>query len=293
MRSYRAFSWFTLAFCVAVILWGAYVRATGSGAGCGRHWPLCNGEVIPLEPQLKTMIEFSHRLSSGISLLLVIGLFVWTRRLFPKGSFQRKIGALAFLAIVLEALVGAMLVLMRYVELDQSVGRAVSISLHLVNTLFLLATLTIVAFVPSEAVPRWSIPEAKLRLWTRCLLAGFVFLGALGALTALGDTLFPVSQRSESESRHFLEQIRIFHPIAALAWFGALWPWASHVSERFPGLKPRAVAVVGIAAANLLLGLTNVLMQAPVGIQILHLLVADILWILLVSLVFSAASRWQ
>lgn len=295
MRAYRSFAWLTLAFCVAVILWGAYVRATGSGAGCGRHWPLCNGEIVPREVRAQTLVEYSHRLSSGVSLLLVLGLFVWTRRRFSKGSFSRRAGNLAFIAILVEAAIGAMLVLLRLVEHDQSVDRAVSISLHLVNTLFLLACLTVTAQAPGKGTPRWRIPEPKFRLWTRLLLAGFVAFGALGALTALGDTLFPVGRAIEAEAgrRHFLEQIRILHPLAALAWFGALVPWALGLAERVPGLKNRVWAVVAAAAANLALGLVNVWMQAPIGIQIAHLLVADILWILLVSLVFSAASRWQ
>ncbi len=298
MLSYRRFAWFTLAFCVGVILWGAYVRATGSGAGCGSHWPLCNGEVVPREARSQTMIEYSHRLTSGISLLLVMALWIWSLRIFPKGSFHRKSAGLAFVAIVLEAAIGAGLVLLRLVEHDQSVDRAISIALHLVNTLFLLACLTVVARATEESTPRWKLPPSRERNWTRALLLGFALLGALGALTALGDTLFPVGRAIEAVQgelgrRHFLEQIRIFHPIAAVAWFGLLWAWAFSFMERFPENARAAKLPLYFAAANLALGLLNVLMRAPVGIQILHLLLADLLWISLVSAVFSAASRWR
>lgn len=299
MRLYKNFAWFTLAFCVGVILWGAYVRATGSGAGCGSHWPLCNGAVVPRDPTIQTVIEYTHRLTSGLSLLFVIALYVWTRRLFPAGSFQRKAALLSLIAILIEALIGAMLVLLSLVEHDQSLDRAISIALHLVNTLFLLGALTVTALAADERAPRWRLPPGKARFWARGLLGGFVLLGALGALTALGDTLFPASSFREGlqadfdEKRHFLERIRLFHPVAALAWFGGLWSWAFTLSDRIPVLGARAKLLLAIVAANLGLGLANVLLLAPVPLQILHLLVADLLWILFVSLLFSAASRWQ
>src|SRR5689334_1905422 len=66
--SLSRFAWFVVAYNVAVVVWGAYVRATGSGAGCGSHWPLCNGEFLPSAPQTKTAIEFTHRVTSGLSL---------------------------------------------------------------------------------------------------------------------------------------------------------------------------------------------------------------------------------
>lgn len=298
LKAYRAFSWFTLLYCVGVILWGAYVRATGSGAGCGSHWPLCNGQVLPRAERIQTIIEFSHRLSSGLSLLFVLVLFVWTWRLFVKGSFQRKAAALSLLAIILEALVGAMLVLLRLVEHDQSVDRAISISLHLVNTLFLLGVLTVTAIAAGESRAAWLPKEKKERYWIYGLLAGFALLGALGALTALGDTLFPATSLGEGlsrdlEKRHFLERIRIFHPIIALAWFGGPWVWLARVQERDPELKRLVRGLMAVVLTNLGLGLLNVLLLAPIWMQIVHLLVADILWILFVSLVFSLSCRWR
>src|SRR5262245_52872740 len=145
MILYRKYALFTLITCVLVILWGAYVRASGSGAGCGAHWPLCNGVMIPQTEAEKTWVEFSHRLSSGVLLLLVGGLFAWAWFAFPTGGFKFRAAALSLVAVLLEALVGAFLVLLRLVEHDQSVLRVISISLHLVNTLFLLAALTCAA----------------------------------------------------------------------------------------------------------------------------------------------------
>ena len=188
---FRKYSLFSLALTVLVIVWGAYVRASGSGAGCGSHWPLCNGQIIPSTEREKTLIEFSHRLSSGILLILVVGLFLWAMRIFPKRTFAFKAAFFSLIAILMEALIGALLVLLRLVEQDQSVLRVFSISLHLVNTLFLLAALACTAFGSTRENARWRWPDRKEAWKPRTLLLGFVVLGALGAVAALGDTLFP------------------------------------------------------------------------------------------------------
>lgn len=299
-NGFYRYSWFTLIFCVLVILWGAMVRATGSGAGCGDHWPLCNGTVVPTSEQMKTWIEYSHRLSSGISLLLVIALYVIARRMYPAGNFVRTSARYSLIAIIIEALIGAAIVLLRLVEHDQSLDRAISIALHLVNTLFLLGSLTLTAVSVHENEPRWRWPGTSKERWkVRGVLLGFALVGALGALTALGDTLFPVTNLAEElrqkfeGRRHFLEQIRLFHPLFAVAWVGAAWVWMASITERLDFLKPRAKVFLWLAAGNLAFGLANVLLLAPIWMQIVHLLWAEVLWILLVSFVFSAASRWR
>ncbi len=142
-RSFARFTWAVLAYNLLVILWGAYVRASGSGAGCGNHWPLCNGQVIPQPGRTATVIEFAHRLSSGLVLLLVIVLFVWARRTVPAGHPVRRSVGFVLLFTLGEALLGAGLVLFGLVEDNASVARAVTISLHLANTFLLLASLTL------------------------------------------------------------------------------------------------------------------------------------------------------
>lgn len=292
MNKFRAFGWFTLFYCVGVILWGAYVRATGSGAGCGRHWPLCNGEVVPRAERIQTLIEYSHRLSSGLSLIFVIALVVFAFKKFPANSFQRKAAMYSFVAILLEAAVGALLVMLRLVEHDQSIDRVISISLHLVNTLFLLASISTLVWSTYEEKPRWSFKTGALGTYSKFLFFTFGILGALGAMTALGDTLFPVAT-SGPEKIHFLQKIRIVHPIFALFWFGALTYWTFLVSEKMPALAGRAKFFLLFALGNLFLGLLNVILKAPVSVQILHLLYAESLWILFVILLFSLSSRWR
>jgi heme A synthase len=89
---FARYAWGVLAYNVAVALWGAFVRATGSGAGCGNHWPLCNGAVTPQTPAWATVIEFTHRATSGIDLLLVAVLAIWAFRAFPK-QHPARLGA--------------------------------------------------------------------------------------------------------------------------------------------------------------------------------------------------------
>src|ERR1700730_10996423 len=79
-RGAERFAWSVVAYNILVILWGALVRATSSGAGCGNNWPLCNGVVIPVSPTLHTIIEFTHRQMVTLSVLAMIALVVWTWR---------------------------------------------------------------------------------------------------------------------------------------------------------------------------------------------------------------------
>src|SRR5579871_6089489 len=135
------YAWVVLAWNLLVILWGAYVRASGSGAGCGSHWPLCNGEVVPHSPQIQTVIEFTHRAMSGVAFVAMIGLIWWSFALFPRRHRVRRATLFAMIFFAVEALLGAGLVLLHLVGDNASVGRAVYLALHLVNTQFLLAAL--------------------------------------------------------------------------------------------------------------------------------------------------------
>ena len=128
-RRFARFAWGVLAYNVAVILWGALVRATGSGAGCGGHWPLCNGDVLPNVSQIGTVIEFTHRVMSGVALVLVVAMFVWARKAFAPGHAARRWATWSLVFILTEALLGASLVLLGHVARNESVGRVYSLGL--------------------------------------------------------------------------------------------------------------------------------------------------------------------
>ncbi len=223
---FARFSILVVAANLLVIAWGAYVRATGSGAGCGSHWPLCQGQVLPRDPGLETMIEYSHRASSGLALLLVVALAFLAFRLYPRGHRVRR-GAAATLGIILlEAALGAGLVLFELVADNASAARAMFIATHLGNTFLLLAAMTLTAYWANgggEVDFGLKAPRRPLHPLAWGSLATTTFIGMSGAVAALGDTLFPAGSLAEglqqdlSASSHFLVQLRGIHPLIAIA----------------------------------------------------------------------------
>src|SRR5580693_3736529 len=141
----RQFAWAVLVYFIAVILWGGLVRATGSGAGCGDHWPLCNGTVMQHSPRVDTMIEFTHRITSGLSFFSAVGLLVWTFAGTVRGHLARAAAIASVAFTVVEAILGAFLVKLGLTAQSQSPLRAPYLALHLANTLLLLAALTLTA----------------------------------------------------------------------------------------------------------------------------------------------------
>ena len=292
LNRFAKYAWGVLAFNIGVILWGAYVRATGSGAGCGSHWPLCNGEVIPQAEAVETLIEFTHRLSSGLALLLVFGLFIWGLRRYPKGHPVRLGVVLSTVFIITEALVGAGLVLFEWVAFDASLGRVISMGVHLVNTFLLLASLTLTAWWASGGRPLRIAGNRLAALALGLGFAGVLLIGVTGAITALGDTLFPAESLSEgirqdfaSES-HFLVRLRVWHPVVAIA-VGFYLIFVSGLYSMFRSersLKRFALALITLFVIQLLAGLINLVLRAPVWMQLVHLFLADSVWITLVLL---------
>lgn len=293
LNRFAKFSWFVVAYNVLVILWGAFVRASGSGAGCGSHWPLCNGEVVPLNPSLARTIEFAHRGMSGIALLLVLGLVIWAFRAYPRGRV--RYGAIASgIFILLEALIGAALVLFGWVGMDQSTSRVITISLHLVNTFMLLGALALTAW--------WASGGKALDLRTHptrtavmgLALLGLVVTGAAGTLTALGDTLFPAAslaeglQQDTNPAAHFLVQLRVVHPLIAI-FVGMYLVYLTVVFSGRAGTATHRLALILrlLVVAQILAGGINIALLAPTWMQLLHLFLADMVWI---ALVLYAAS---
>ncbi|MGZ6338594.1 MAG: COX15/CtaA family protein [Bdellovibrionota bacterium] len=282
------FAWGVLAYNVAVILWGALVRATGSGAGCGGHWPLCNGDVLPNVSQIGTVIELTHRVMSGVALILVAAMFVWAWRVFTPGHPARRWANWSLVFILTEALLGASLVLLGHVARNESVGRVYSLGLHLVNTFLLLASLALAAFWATRPAPRKTQPFS---LAMSGPLIALVLVAIAGAITALGDTLFPAHNLAEgvradfSSTASFLIRLRIIHPILALAAGVAI------ALVAIPEFKARRTPLSGwllaLFAAQIGAGAASILLQAPLPLQLLHLLIADALWITLV--LFTAA----
>ncbi len=276
---YVRFAWAVLGWNFLVILWGAFVRATGSGAGCGSHWPLCNGEVIPPSPTVQTMIEFTHRVTSGLALLGVAGLAWFGRRLFPRGHAVRAWAWASVAFILIEALLGAGLVLLEYVERNASAGRAVYLCAHLTNTFLLLAALLGVAWHASGQESRWR--WAGVSGWQRAALAAVLLASLTGAVAALGDTIYPAVSMLEgirqelSPDSPALLRLRLVHPVVSVAAAVVILAAVFHAVR---GRLQRAIA--GWVVLQLAAGAVNVLLLAPVWMQILHLALGAGLWML-------------
>jgi cytochrome c oxidase assembly protein subunit 15 len=294
MRAYARFAWTVLAWNVAVVAWGAFVRATGSGAGCGKHWPTCQGAVVPREPALETLIELVHRASSGIALVLVVALAVWAFRAFPRGHAARGAAAASVALIVVEALVGAGLVLFGWVAKDTSPERGWVMAVHLTNTFLLLGALALAAWWAER--PAGLSSRGALGALLAVGLAATLLAGVTGAIAALGDTLFPSTTFAEglrqelSGDSALLLRLRVLHPFAAIAAGFVLVVCARAAVRARPGGAVRSAAstVAALVAVELAAGVVNVLLLAPVWLQIVHLVLADLLWISAVLL--AAAS---
>jgi len=290
-RPLALFAWVTLAYNIGVILWGAYVRATGSGAGCGEHWPLCNGVMIPRDPSAATLIEYSHRITSGLALLLVAALLVWVRRACAPGHPARAGAAWTVVFMLTEAAVGAGLVLFQLVADNATMARAMFMAVHLTNTFVLLGWLTLTAWWLSGGAPVALRRRPGAAAAIAAAAAGLILVGSSGAVAALGDTLFPDGSLASaiaadmSPASHFLIRLRILHPsLAVLVAVGLIFGASRLVHPLEPRSLLLAKAVAGLAAVQLVLGAINVILLAPVWMQMLHLLVADLLWIAFVLL---------
>lgn len=289
-RTFRRAALASLLFTLAVILWGAFVRATGSGAGCGSHWPTCHGEVLHRPASIETAIEMTHRATSGLSLLGVLAVLGLSRRVYPKGHRVRRAAGWSMFFMVMEAALGAGLVLFELVAGDASLARGFSTSAHLVNTFLLVAAMTLTLDF-AWGGPKLAVSGQGRRgalVWGA--LGGALFVGVTGAIAALGDTLFPARSLAEglaqdfSGSAHVFLRLRTIHPFAAggFAVFVLVVAGALASARPSPRLSRRATWLTVGVLAQVAAGLVNLLLLAPVSLQMVHLLLADGVWIALV-----------
>jgi cytochrome c oxidase assembly protein subunit 15 len=271
-----------LGFMVLVILWGAVVRATGSGAGCGNHWPLCNGDFFPHHPRLATVIEFTHRSMSGICTALVALLIATTFRLRPRNHRARKAVTWCGILLITEALLGAVLVKGGYVESNASNMRVFMQCIHFTNTMLLLAALSLTWWWLGDRKPD-CLQSASTRSLAWFALAATVVVGATGSVAALADTLFPSPSLRAGLMQDFaataplIVRMRWLHPAASVLALACALTLCLKLQSRLGN------TVLALVAAQLLLGAADVLLLAPTWMQVVHLLGADIYWIALVA----------
>jgi heme a synthase len=289
----RRFAWGVLVYFIIVFLGGTLVRATGAGAGCGDHWPLCNGTVVQHHPRLDTIIEFTHRIMSGFSLFAVLGLLAWTFAGTVKGHLARASVVAAVVFTILEAILGALLVKLGLTAQSQSPIRPAYLSLHLSNTLLLLAALTLTAHLLSRS-RGYMRSNVKVVTPFGAAVAVFVVMivGVTGSLAALGDTLFPASSLGSALAQDFsatsgwLVRWRWMHPtVAILASLFLMWLLVHAARNNAHWDNRRLCAlIVLLLAVVYALGVLDVVFLAPLWTQVAHLLAADTLWASLVVL---------
>ncbi len=274
-----------LVFTVLVILGGSVVRATESGAGCGDQWPRCEGHIIPWSAEGATTIEFAHRASTAILGILLVALVVTVARRTERGAPIRRALAWAGAFFVAEVAIGALLVLFGWVDQDASIGRVVAMTVHLANTFLLLAALTLVVWLAAGVLRRgstWGGPPTGCS-WPVPSFSSWSPLPAPSTRSA--DTLFPADESSGSS--HFLADLRVLHPMIAIVGGVAVVLLSRARALAGAAADPWRRAITVIVAIQFAMGVLNIALLTPVETQVLHLLLADTLWI--VWIVFGAS----
>ena len=296
LSNFTRYALFVLVYNIIVVVWGVFLRASKSGDGCGQYWLTCHGEVIPSAPELKTVIEFAHRLMSGLDFLIVLALLIWTFYLYGKGTQIRKAAVVSFIFIVTEALIGGILVLTgNTAEADTSVRPFLAIA-HLMNTFVLIGALSIMVWLAMTGKPL-SLKNKNKLLWPLGLgVVAFLLIGTSGSLAALSGMLFETKSLTEglqqdlSGSSPVLLRLRISHPI--LSVFGGVFLifLAGRVKSKAEGnadVRRWSNILSVLVLIQIAFGALTLLMHAPILMQLGHLLLADLMWI---SFVLMAAS---
>ena len=258
------------------IIAGAVVRATGSGDGCGSSWPTCNGRVIPSLNSASEQIEFSHRAISGLLLIVTIAIFIKSFNNSVTGLQKKVINYLTFF-VILEALIGAVIVLYEWVGMNSSIPRIAAVPLHLVNTFGLLAMYTIIfKLTQNPEIKISNLIDRKFKIITFL----FILTGATGSIAALADVLFPsesfiagIVEDFDSTSE-ILTRLRVLHPIVSTVLSFVLFNESKRQEDKF-NLKTNQIKILVIIGVTL--GVLNVFININIFLSVVHLLVADLL----------------
>ncbi|MEO7038262.1 MAG: COX15/CtaA family protein [Polyangiaceae bacterium] len=301
-QRFAHFAWGLLGYTLLVILFGAVVRITGSGAGCGQHWPSCNGALLQMPQTLKTAIEYAHRATSGLSVFAIVALLVAAFRVFPRGHATRAAACMALAMILVEALIGALLVKLRLVENDASLARIVVLPLHLISTALLTGALTWCAWFATRDVAPPTLRSVPRAAWALLSLAGIgiLLVSATGAVTALGDTVYPMQhpglaarlQADQGENASLLQNLRDFHPFLAVA----VAAFTTYAAMLMPGYQKGATVrrasqcLAGAVCLQVMAGVVNIWLSAPGAMQVVHLLFANLAWIAVIVLAAALLS---
>jgi len=271
---FKKYSFVVLIYTLLTMVWGVWVRLSGSGDGCGKDWPLCKQSFLPTDHL--AFIEWTHRLSSGFCLLLICGLWLLSLKIYPKHHLIKKLTSLAFVLIVVEALIGALLVLESLVAFNPSNLRVFVLAFHLINSLVLIAVLTL-----CHKAAFWN--QIQIEKPQFYFVLAFPLLALTGNIASLAGMLFPTLSLSESLALDFLPtahitlKLRILHPVFALLFVFLLGGVALFFKKNF-----KFLFFFALFAA--LFGFITLINLSPLWMKISHLWFAYLLWIYLVHL---------
>lgn len=286
----KKITFFLLLYTLIVILWGAWVRISHSGDGCGDSWPLCHGQFIPSAEQKKTWVEFSHRITSGLFGLFIIAIFLYIRR-SNLSALSKKISFWTLIFTITEALLGAKLVLFRLVGSDDSMFRAFAMSLHQLNSLLLSGSIALLYF-------SFKHHELKPNLKKIFLPLGFILICMTGAWAALSTTLFPSENLLSglmadlNQNSHWLVQLRISHPLLALTIGSALalYFWYDGIQSQNRTRQFYSYLTAVTFLFGLLFGIMTLFALSPIWMKIAHLCLAHVMWIILLQWIYVNSS---
>ena len=258
-KRFATLAWLAALSVYLLIILGAVVRISGSGMGCGDHWPLCNGRLIPSLSDIPTVIEWSHRLVAGLVSVLVVGLATYAWRLRRAGSREPGAGA-AYIAVVLliiQVLLGAITV--------KTGLTPVMVILHLATAMLLLATL-----IAAACGPRLPAPDSRLPLALAFITVLFGALTAnLGAMASCGG--FPLCNGQMIPTAGPLAWIQWIHRLLAYTLAGSLAWWVVREPRRGWWL-------LGIVALQLAIAATMITLGFPSGLQAAHAGMGAAVW---------------
>ena len=280
-----------LAYLQAVL--GAVVRITGSGMGCGDHWPRCHGHWFPPLERMDLIIEVTHRYVAAALTLAVLALvFVaWRRRESPgvggPGGVLRPALAAALL-VVAAALLGAVTV-----KLDL---HAAAVVIHLGLAMFLIAALALAAVRSSSMSAGGSAATSPKTIRGAAVAAGIAFFAVvMGGITAniAGGAVscggFPHCREISAGGTPLYVQVG--HRVLAFALLLHLFGMLMALRKR---TEPQTVRLwtqiaFGVVLAQILVAAAMVEMGLPLHLRVLHQAVGTLVW--LVVFVFAAVTR--
>lgn len=296
------YAWFTLAYNIVVILWGVFLRASHSGDGCGQHWLTCQGEAIPSAPELKTAIEFSHRVTTMLAGFIVIGLVIWSFRKFAKGSPVRKMASLSLLFIIIEGAIGGGLVLTGNTAANWTPSRPYWAAGHLINTFILIALLALTAWYAQRDRSACRDISRNTALLLGLGVAAIFLTGISGSMAALTNMLFPSASIAEGIAKdfaansHILLRLRILHPLLSVftaVFLVFLAAWLRKNADDNNEVSRWATVLSALIVVQVGFGAVTLLTLAPIVMQLGHLFLADAVWISFVLLSMSCLSTRQ